>query len=55
MIQGRTIIDVIHGTVWILRIIYNERATKAVAVLKVVMGVVPERARLVRHVELIEE
>lgn len=42
-------------TIWVLRIINNNRATKALTILKVEMRVVPERASLVRHIELIEE
>lgn len=50
-----TVIDIVHETVWVLRVFNNNRATKAIAILKIEMRVVPERAGLVLHIEAIEE
>ena len=51
----RTVIDVVHKTVRILRVINDNRATKPITILKIVMRVIPERARLVLRIKLIEE
>lgn len=51
----RTVIDVVHGPVRILRVVDNDWATKPITILKIVMGVIPKCARLAVHIKLVEE
>lgn len=50
-----TIIDIVVAQVWIIGVVHNQRATETVTVLRTIMGVVPKGARLIGHVEVVQE
>ena len=51
----RTVVDVVQDTIRILRVINDDRTTKTITVLKIIMRVVPKRPRLLLHVKPIEK
>lgn len=53
--DGRFIVDVVPGPVGVQRVIDNHRTSEAVAILRDMMGVVPESSSLVGNCELIQE
>jgi hypothetical protein len=48
-------IDIIHARIRVVRVVDDERPTETVAVLRAVVGVVPERAGLAARVERVRE
>ena len=50
-----TVIDIIHAQIRVLWVVDDERATETVTVLRHVVAVVPERARLADGREVVQE